>query len=166
MDCFGAGYYVYGQPGVALEVAERTSSIGTEDSIDATCVESETAKAELEVGYVVASEHRSVQVEVAISQTNPCLHEGGLCGRVHCSMLVDASLGLEGKQCPGRIRPEVVVGHLSRIHRVADGQKATVEVPDRCSAIAGADRVGHAGGRRWLRSSRRDRLEVLGQFFE
>ena len=139
LDSLGSGYSVDGQAGVPLEVAECAGGVRAEDPVDPTCVEPETAEAELEVGYVVAPKHWSVQVEVAVPQADPCLHEGGLGGLVHRAVLIQAPFGLKCQERPGRIRPEVVGGHLDGIHRMADGQETTVEVRDGCPVVAGSD---------------------------
>jgi len=139
LNCLGSGDSIDSQARVPLEVAECASGVRAEDSVDSTCVEPEAAKAQLEVGYVVATKHGSVQVEVAVPQADPCLHEGGLGGLVHRAVLIQAPFGLKCQECSGRIRPEVVGGHLDGIHRMADGQETTVEVRDGGPVVAGSD---------------------------
>lgn len=131
---------VDGQAGILLEVAQCTRGVRAEDSVDTACVEPETAQTELEVGYVIAPEHRSVQVEVPVPKADPGLHEGGLSGLVHAAVLVEAPFGLKCEERPGGIRAEVAAGHLNGVHRMADGYKTPVEVPDGCALIAGSER--------------------------
>ncbi len=114
MDCFGAGDYVDGQPGVALEVAERTRSIGTEDSIDATCVESEAAEAELEVGHVVAAQHRGMQVEVAVAQPVSGLDQRRQRVFVDEAVFMEAAFGLEAGDLGRCVFSVVARGGLGR----------------------------------------------------
>jgi hypothetical protein len=56
-------------------------------------------------------------------------------------VLIQAPVGLKCQQRPGRIWPEVVAGAFKGIHRMADGQETTVEVPDGSPLVAGSDRL-------------------------
>jgi hypothetical protein len=81
------------------------------------------------------------ETTVAVPQADPCLHEGGLGGLIHRAVLIQAPVGLKCQQRPGRIWPEVVAGDFKGIHRMADGQETTVEVPDGSPLVAGSDRL-------------------------
>ena len=67
-DDVGAADAVGGQPGVALEVLERRLGGGPEDAVDPAGVEAERAEAALELGDVVAPQHRRGEVEEAVTR--------------------------------------------------------------------------------------------------
>jgi hypothetical protein len=50
-----------------LEFRDGRCGVRSEDAIDPTGIEAQSAKAELEIGYVVTAEHWRVEVEVAIA---------------------------------------------------------------------------------------------------
>ena len=64
----GPGDAVDRQPGVALEVAEGPRGEVAEDAVDPAGVEAEGAEAPLELGDVVAPEHRAAEVEQPVAR--------------------------------------------------------------------------------------------------
>jgi hypothetical protein len=60
----------------------------------------------LQVSDVIASEHWSVEVEVAVTEAVAGLDEGGMRSVVDRSVFVEAPLGLEGQQCPSGVGSE------------------------------------------------------------
>jgi hypothetical protein len=71
----GTAHAVRRQPGVALEVLQRPFGPGPEDPVDDAGVEAERAQLVLQLGDVVASQHRSPQVEQSIAEVVAGLDE-------------------------------------------------------------------------------------------
>ena len=151
----GSGDAVQYQPGVPLEVAQGTGGVGSEDAVDPTGVEAEAPETELEVGDVVATEHRRVQVQVAVAEAVAGLDEGGQRVVIDVAVLVQAPLRLEPGDLGSRVWSESAVGQLVVDDRMAGVFEAPVQVPD--AGAGGADgerlpggrgvRVGHRPGR-------------------
>ena len=68
---------------------------------------------------------------MAVTEAVAGLDEGGMRRVVDRSVFVEASLGLEGQQCPGGVGSERAGDHLVVIDRMADVSQPEVQVVDR-----------------------------------
>ena len=69
----GAAHAVGGEVHVALELDERTRRVVAEDAVFPAGVEAEPVQAALELGDVVAAQHRAAAVEQAVAEAVPAL---------------------------------------------------------------------------------------------
>jgi hypothetical protein len=121
---------------VALEVEEGTSRVRAKDSVYPTGIEAEASQSELQVGDVVAPEHRCVQVQVAVTQVEARLDQGCCRGRVEETVFVQAPLGLEAPDTGGGCRTEDAGLHFGAVYRVAHLGKAPMEVADTVARVS------------------------------
>ena len=68
----GPAHAVGLETGVALELAQRGLGLGAEDAVLAAGVEAERVQPALQLGHVVAAQHRPAQVEQPIAERYSC----------------------------------------------------------------------------------------------
>lgn len=71
-----SGHAVLGHVAIGLEVEQRSERVRSEDAIDLSRIESESVQSSLQVGDIVAPEHREPVVEESPAKTMPRLHQG------------------------------------------------------------------------------------------
>ena len=119
---------VDGELDVALEHGDGRCRVVPEDPVDAAGVEAQRAQPSLEIGDVVAAQHRVGAVEGTITERQPSLDEGGPGLSTGDAIDADASLALEGLNRCARRGPEGAFGIGDRAH--ADPGEPSLEIGD------------------------------------
>src|SRR5262249_53732971 len=111
---------------VALELTKRLFGLGSEDAVLATGVESESGQPLLEVGDVVAAQHRTPAIEQAVTELEAALDKSapglGSTDAVHAQ----TARGLERTDCRLGGRSVRSVDH----DRLARDEEALLQVAD------------------------------------
>ncbi len=125
---------VDGEAGVALELAQGTGRVVTEDAVHPPGVEPECAQALLEVRHVVTPQHRSPAVEKAVTDPKSGLDQG--LPRLQPADPVDAQApqALEGLDRGARALTEEPVGIDGNARQY--GGQTVLYVGDRVAAIS------------------------------
>ena len=123
------GDAVDGQAGVALELAERGRGQVAEDAVDPPGVEPERAQPLLQLGHVVAPQHRGAAVEEAVAEAPAGLDQGGPGLAAADAVDPQAPAVLEGlDRGPGALPEDARRG---RSRRAAELGEAVLDVGDR-----------------------------------
>ena len=125
------------EAGVALELPERGLGLGPEDAVLAAGVEAEPVEPALQLGDVVAAQHRPAQVEQPVAEREAALDERA--PRLRSADAVDAQAArcLERRAPRSRSRRR---SHRRPRSRTRPRPDALLEVADRVAAIAGPQR--------------------------
>jgi hypothetical protein len=116
------------QAGVALEVEQRLLGLRAEDPVHLAGVEAERAQPALQVGHVVAPQHRGVAIEHAVAQLVAGLDQGGPRLLAADAVVAQPALTLErADRLDGRL---AVVPELAGGERGAGGEEAPLDVAD------------------------------------
>jgi hypothetical protein len=73
----GPGDPIDGHPGIALEFAEGGRGQVAEDPVDPAGIEAQGTEPLLQLGDVIASDHRGSAVQETVAQSPACLDQGG-----------------------------------------------------------------------------------------
>jgi len=102
--------------------------VGAEDAVDPTGVEPERVEPPLELGDVVAPQHRLAEVQEAVAEDEAALHERGPCVATDDAVDLEAAVVLERphRGRGGRTEDAGLVGRMA----VAERAETPVEITD------------------------------------
>ena len=113
------------------------SCVRPEYSVNLSGIEAQAPEAELEIRDVVTPEHRGMEVQVSVTQTDPGLDESRVGLFVEKTGLLQRAFGLECKQDTCGVGTKFSFVDLTRVDAVAGRVEAAMEVLDGRAPITG-----------------------------
>lgn len=136
IDGGGSADAIGPETGVALEVLDRPGGVAAQDPIDASGIEAEPSQPALELGDVLASEHRALQVEQPVAEVVPGLDQLSPGHGADDAVDVDAVTVLErGDGALGAVTERAV----DRTGIAAQCSEAGLQIADVVAPCAGAE---------------------------